>query len=88
MRIVHLKLGDRECAASVEEEIERLLGNGKHVAVTVAVEDETLSPAANDGPARIFPPARGQADRRGRAPRAEDGRLDLLADPARVRARV
>lgn len=44
MKIVHLGPGDRERAASVAQEIERLLGDGKHVAVTVAVEDERLSP--------------------------------------------
>jgi excisionase family DNA binding protein len=44
MKVVHLTPGEREAAALVAEEIERLLGDGKRVAVTVAEDDETLSP--------------------------------------------
>jgi excisionase family DNA binding protein len=44
MKVVHLHPDERERAALVAEEIERLLGDGKRVAVTVAEEDELLSP--------------------------------------------
>jgi excisionase family DNA binding protein len=44
MKVVHLDPGERDRAALVAEEIERLLGDGKRVAVTVAEEDEMLSP--------------------------------------------
>ena len=44
MKVVHLIPGERDRAALVAEEIERLLGDGKRVAVTVAEEDEMLSP--------------------------------------------
>lgn len=44
MKVVHLNPGERDRAALVAEEIERLLGDGKRVAVTVAEEDEMLSP--------------------------------------------
>ena len=44
MRTVHLDPDARERASLVVEEIERLLGEGKHLAVTVAEEQELLSP--------------------------------------------
>jgi excisionase family DNA binding protein len=44
MKIVHLDPDARDRAALVNEEIDRLLGEGKRVAVTVAEEDELLSP--------------------------------------------
>lgn len=44
MKVVHLKPGERDRAALVAKEIERLLADGKRVAVTVAEEDEMLSP--------------------------------------------
>lgn len=46
---MHLDPSGRDDAALVVEEIERLLGQGKRVAVTVAEEQERLSPqqAAN-----------------------------------------
>lgn len=44
MRTLHLDPSARDQAGLVTEEIERLLAEGKHVAVTVAEEDELLSP--------------------------------------------
>jgi len=44
MRTVHLDPDARERTSLVVEEIERLLGEGKHIAVTVAEEQELLSP--------------------------------------------
>jgi excisionase family DNA binding protein len=44
MRTLHLDPGKRDQAARVAEEIEHLLAQGKHLAVTVAEEDELLSP--------------------------------------------
>lgn len=44
MKVVHLHPGERDRAGLVAEEIGRLLGDGKRVAVTVAEEDEMLSP--------------------------------------------
>jgi excisionase family DNA binding protein len=44
MKTVHLDPDARERASLVVDEIERLLGEGKHVAVTVAEEQELLSP--------------------------------------------
>lgn len=44
MKIVHLHPDARERAAIVTEEIQRLLDDGKTVAVTVAEESEQLSP--------------------------------------------
>jgi hypothetical protein len=44
MRTLHLDPGNQDQAALVAEEIERLLAQGRHLAVTVAEEDELLSP--------------------------------------------
>jgi len=44
MKTVHLDPGARERASLVVDEIERLLAEGKHIAVTVAEEQELLSP--------------------------------------------
>jgi excisionase family DNA binding protein len=44
MKTVHLDPGARGQAAQVTEEIDRLLSEGKRVAVTVAEERELLSP--------------------------------------------
>lgn len=44
MKIVHLDPAARERVSLVVEEIERLLGEGNHIAVTVAEEQERLSP--------------------------------------------
>jgi excisionase family DNA binding protein len=44
MRTVHLDPDARERTSLVVEEIERLLGEGKHITVTVAEEQELLSP--------------------------------------------
>jgi excisionase family DNA binding protein len=44
MKTVHLDPDARERASLVVDEIERLLGEGKHIAVTVAEEQELLSP--------------------------------------------
>lgn len=44
MKTVHLDPDGRERASLVVEEIERLLGEGKRIAVTVAEEHERLSP--------------------------------------------
>jgi len=44
MKTVHLDPAARERASLVVEEIERLLGEGKRIAVTVAEEQELLSP--------------------------------------------
>ncbi|MBO0767446.1 MAG: helix-turn-helix domain-containing protein [Solirubrobacterales bacterium] len=43
MKVVHLNPGD-QTVAEITDEIQRLLVDGKRVAVTVAVEDELLSP--------------------------------------------
>ena len=45
MKTVHLDPDARECVSLVVDEIERLLGAGKHIAVTVAEEQELLSPS-------------------------------------------
>jgi excisionase family DNA binding protein len=49
MKTLHLDPAARDQAALVAEEIDRLLGEGKRIAVTVAEEQELLSPrqAAN-----------------------------------------
>jgi excisionase family DNA binding protein len=44
MKTLHLDPTARDGAALVAEEVERLLGEGKRVAVTVAEERELLSP--------------------------------------------
>jgi excisionase family DNA binding protein len=44
MKIVHLDPAARDQASQVTEEIDRLLAEGKRVAVTVAEEQELLSP--------------------------------------------
>lgn len=44
MRTLHLDPNNQDQAALVTEEIERLLAQGRHLAVTVAEEDELLSP--------------------------------------------
>jgi hypothetical protein len=44
MKTVHLDPEARDDAAAIAEEIERLLNEGKHVAVMIAEEDEELSP--------------------------------------------
>jgi Helix-turn-helix domain len=44
MKTVHLDSETRDQTARVTEEIDRLLGEGKRVAVTVAEEQELLSP--------------------------------------------
>jgi len=44
MKTIHLDPQDSTSAASVVEEIDRLLGEGKRVTVTVAEEQELLSP--------------------------------------------
>ena len=44
MKTVHLDPAERDRASLVIEEIDRLLGEGKHIAVTVAEEQELLSP--------------------------------------------
>jgi excisionase family DNA binding protein len=44
MKIVHLDPDGRDRAALVSEEIDRLLDEGKRIAVTVAEEHEALSP--------------------------------------------
>lgn len=44
MKTVHLDPRNRASAAVVSEDIDRLLDAGKLVAVTVATEDELLSP--------------------------------------------
>lgn len=44
MKTLHLDPDGREGASLVVEEIERLLGEGKRIAVTVAEEQELLSP--------------------------------------------
>lgn len=44
MKTMHLDPAARGQSALVTEEIERLLGEGKHLAVTVAEEREFLSP--------------------------------------------
>jgi excisionase family DNA binding protein len=44
MKTLHLDPAARERAALVTEEIDRLLGEGKRLAVTVAEEQELLSP--------------------------------------------
>jgi hypothetical protein len=44
MKTVHLDPNARERAAEVSAEIDRLLGEGKRVAVTVAEDLEKLSP--------------------------------------------
>lgn len=49
MKTLHLDPAARGQAALVAEEIDRMLGEGKHIAVTLAEEQELLSPqqAAN-----------------------------------------
>lgn len=44
MKTLHLDPAARDQTALVAEEIERMLADGKHVAVTVAEEQEFLSP--------------------------------------------
>lgn len=44
MKTVHLDPAERDRASLVIEEIDRLPGEGKHIAVTVAEEQELLSP--------------------------------------------
>jgi excisionase family DNA binding protein len=44
MKTLHLDPDARDQAALVAEEIERMLADGKHVAVTLAEEQELLSP--------------------------------------------
>ncbi len=44
MKTLHLDPAARDQAALVAEEIDRLLGEGKRIAVTVAEEKELLSP--------------------------------------------
>lgn len=44
IKIVHLNPAARDQASQVTEEIDRLLAEGKRVAVTVAEEQELLSP--------------------------------------------
>jgi excisionase family DNA binding protein len=44
MKTLHLDPSTHDQAGLVSEEIERLLAEGKHIAVTVAEEDELLSP--------------------------------------------
>ena len=44
MRTIHLDPATRERTSLVVEEIERLLSAGKHIVVTVAEEQELLSP--------------------------------------------
>lgn len=44
MKVLHLDPAERGQASQVAEEIDRLLAEGKRVAVTVASEDELLSP--------------------------------------------
>lgn len=44
MKTLHLDPAARDQAALVAEEIERMLADGKHVAVTLAEEQELLSP--------------------------------------------
>jgi excisionase family DNA binding protein len=44
VKTVHLDPGGREPIASVAEEVDRLLAEGKSVTVTVAEESERLSP--------------------------------------------
>jgi excisionase family DNA binding protein len=44
MKIVHLDPAARDQASQVTEEIDRLLAGGKRVSVTVAEEQELLSP--------------------------------------------
>lgn len=44
MKTLHLDPSTHNRAALVSEEIERLLGEGKRVAVSIAEESETLSP--------------------------------------------
>ncbi|MGH2912756.1 MAG: helix-turn-helix domain-containing protein [Solirubrobacteraceae bacterium] len=44
MKTLHLDPSNQDQAGLVAEEIERLLAQGKHLAVTVAEEDELLSP--------------------------------------------
>ena len=45
MKTLHLDPAARDQAALVAEEIERMLADGKHVAVTLAEEQELLSPS-------------------------------------------
>lgn len=44
MKTLHLNPTSREQAALVSEEIEKMLAEGKHIAVTLAEEQELLSP--------------------------------------------
>jgi excisionase family DNA binding protein len=44
MKTMHLSPGERDQAKRVTEEIDRLLSEGKQVAVTIAEEEELLSP--------------------------------------------
>ena len=44
MKTLHLDPSTQDQASLVAEEVERLLAEGKHLAVTVAEEDELLSP--------------------------------------------
>jgi excisionase family DNA binding protein len=44
MKTLHLDRSTRDRAALVTEEIDRMLGEGKHIAVTLAEELELLSP--------------------------------------------
>jgi excisionase family DNA binding protein len=44
MRTLHLDPASRDQAALVTEEIDRMLVEGKHIAVTIAEERELLSP--------------------------------------------
>ena len=44
VKTVHLDPESRDAKATVADEIERLLDEGKHVAVTIAEEQEELSP--------------------------------------------
>jgi excisionase family DNA binding protein len=44
MKTLHLDPAARDQAALVAEEIDRMLGEGKHIAVTLAEERELLSP--------------------------------------------
>ena len=44
MKTLHLDPAARDQAALVTDEIDRMLGEGKHIAVTVAEEQELLSP--------------------------------------------
>jgi hypothetical protein len=46
MKTVHLDPAERDRASLVIEEIDRLLGEGQHIAVTVAEEQELLARSA------------------------------------------